>query len=77
MNARSDVASFVIVAGVHLVTGPRLAMGSAVIEATAVPHLGRKKFATRFGLEAMKLVATRAAEGRGALLTVARPLAAG
>ena len=43
----------------NLPAGTRLAMGSAMIEVTAVPHLGCKKFATRFGLEAMKFVNSR------------------
>ena len=34
--------------------GTRLSIGSAVIEVTAVPHLGCKKFVSRFGVEAMK-----------------------
>ena len=43
----------------NLPTGTRLAMGSAVIEVTSVPHLGCKKFVARFGLEAMKFVNSR------------------
>ncbi len=38
----------------NLPSGSRLAIGDAVIEITAVPHLGCKKFVERFGLEAMK-----------------------
>ena len=38
--------------------GTRLALGSAVIEVTAQPHTGCKKFVARFGLEAMKFVNT-------------------
>ena len=34
--------------------GTRLSIGPAVIEVTAVPHLGCKKFVERFGIEAMK-----------------------
>ena len=34
-------------------------MGSTIIEVTAVPHLGCKKFTARFGLEAMKFVNSR------------------
>ena len=34
----------------------RLKIGSAIIEVTAIPHLGCKKFVSRFGLEAMKFV---------------------
>ncbi len=36
--------------------GTRLAIGSAVIEITAPPHLGCKKFAARFGPDAVKFV---------------------
>ena len=37
----------------------RLAMGSAIVEVTAVPHLGCRKFVARFGLEATKFVNSR------------------
>lgn len=40
----------------NLPPGTRLAIGSAVIEVTAVPHTGCAKFTERFGLEAMKFV---------------------
>ena len=36
--------------------GTRLAIGSAVIEVSAEPHSGCKKFSARFGVEAMKFV---------------------
>jgi MOSC domain-containing protein YiiM len=36
--------------------GTRLAIGSAVIEVSAVPHTGCKKFSDRFGVEALKFV---------------------
>lgn len=36
--------------------GTRLAVGSAVIEVTAQPHTGCKKFAARFGADALKFV---------------------
>lgn len=42
--------------GENLPPGTRLAVGSAVIEITPVPHNGCKKFTARFGLEAMKFV---------------------
>jgi hypothetical protein len=42
--------------GENLPPGTRLAIGTAVIEVTAVPHTGCKKFTARFGLEAMKFV---------------------
>lgn len=40
----------------NLPAGTRLALGSAVIEVTAPPHTGCKKFVSRFGLDAMKFV---------------------
>lgn len=38
----------------NLPPGTRLAIGEAVIEITAIPHLGCKKFVERFGIDAMK-----------------------
>lgn len=38
----------------NLPIGSRLSIGTAVIELTAIPHLGCKKFVDRFGLDAMK-----------------------
>jgi hypothetical protein len=40
----------------NLPAGARLAVGSAIIEVTAPPHLGCQKFVARFGMEAMKFV---------------------
>ena len=40
----------------NLPAGTRLALGSAVIEVTAQPHTGCKKFVERFGIDAMKFV---------------------
>ena len=40
----------------NLPAGTRLALGAAVIEVTAQPHTGCKKFVERFGVEAMKFV---------------------
>jgi hypothetical protein len=40
----------------NLPPGTRLAIGTAVIEVTAVPHTGCKKFKARFGLDALKFV---------------------
>lgn len=40
----------------NLPTGTRLALGSAVIEVTSMPHLGCHKFVARFGKDAMKFV---------------------
>lgn len=40
----------------NLPAGTHLALGTAVIEVTAQPHTGCKKFVERFGLEAMKFV---------------------
>jgi hypothetical protein len=36
--------------------GTRLAVGSAVLEVSAQPHTGCKKFSARFGVEALKFV---------------------
>ncbi len=40
--------------GGNLPAGTNISVGTAVIEVTAIPHLGCKKFVERFGLEAMK-----------------------
>ena len=40
----------------NLPAGTQLAIGEAVIEVTAEPHTGCKKFVERFGLDAMKFV---------------------
>lgn len=40
----------------NLPPGTRLALGSAIIEVTAEPHTGCKKFVARFGADAMKFV---------------------
>lgn len=40
----------------NLPPGTRLAIGGAVIEVTAQPHTGCKKFAERFGVEALQFV---------------------
>lgn len=40
----------------NLPPGTRLALGSAVVEVTPVPHNGCNKFVARFGLDAMKFV---------------------
>ena len=39
----------------NLPPGARLEVGDAVLEVTAIPHTGCKKFAARFGLEALKV----------------------
>ena len=44
------------VSAAHLPPGTLLAVGSAVIEVTAQPHTGCKKFVERFGRDAMKFV---------------------
>ena len=43
----------------NLPAGSQLSIGSALIEVTAEPHTGCKKFVARFGLEAMKFVNSR------------------
>ncbi len=42
--------------GANLPPGTRLAIGSAVIEVTELPHTGCGKFVERFGLDAMQFV---------------------
>jgi MOSC domain-containing protein YiiM len=45
--------------GENLPAGTRLAVGSALLEITAVPHNGCNKFAARFGLDATRFVNSR------------------
>jgi hypothetical protein len=62
--------------GENLPAGTRLELGEAVIEVTAQPHTGCKKFVARFGLEAMKFVNSEAGRGlrlRGINARVVRP----
>ena len=40
----------------NLPPGTRLAIGSAVLEVSAVPHTGCRKFSDRFGVDALKFV---------------------
>ena len=40
----------------NLPAGTRLALGTAVIEVTPLPHTGCQKFVSRFGLDAMQFV---------------------
>jgi len=40
----------------NLSPGTRLALGSAVVEVSAEPHTGCRKFSSRFGVDAMKFV---------------------
>jgi hypothetical protein len=40
----------------NLPPGTRLSLGSAIIEVTDQPHTGCKKFAARFGVEALKFI---------------------
>ena len=40
----------------NLPAGSRLAVGTAVLEVSALPHTGCKKFVSRFGIEAMEFV---------------------
>jgi MOSC domain-containing protein YiiM len=43
----------------NLAPGTRLAVGSALLEITEVPHKGCKKFAARFGVDATRFVNSR------------------
>ena len=40
----------------HIPPGTQLAIGSAIVEVSALPHTGCKKFSARCGVEAMKFV---------------------
>ncbi len=40
----------------NLPTGSRLKIGTAIIEVTAIPHNGCRKFTERFGIDAVKFV---------------------
>lgn len=44
----------------NLPPGTRLAVGTAVLEVSPAPHRGCKKFAARFGLDALRFVNSRA-----------------
>ena len=60
----------------NLPGGSRISVCSAVLEVIPQPHTGCKKFAARFGVEAMKLVASvegRALNLRGINARVLRP----
>lgn len=46
----------------HIPPGTQLAIGSAIVEVSAVPHTGCQKFSARFGVEALKFV--NSAEGK-------------
>ena len=56
--------------------GTRLSLGEAVIEITEPPHTGCKKYAARFGLEALKFISSpegRRLQLRGVNAKVIRP----
>lgn len=60
----------------NLPPGTRLKLGTAVLEVTAIPHTGCKKFVSRFGMDAMEFV--NSAEGkrlhlRGIYVKVVQP----
>ncbi len=60
----------------NLPAGTRLALGSAVIEVTAIPHTGCQKFEARFGQDAMRFVNSpmgRQLHLRGVNAKVVRP----
>ena len=38
--------------------GTRISVGSAILEATDQPHTGCKKFAARFGVDALQLISS-------------------
>lgn len=43
--------------------GTRLAIGDAVIEVTETPHTGCKKYASRYGLDALEFISTPVGKG--------------
>ena len=43
--------------------GTRLAVGDAVIEVTETPHTGCKKYASRYGLDALEFISTPVGKG--------------
>ena len=43
--------------------GTRLAIGDAVIEVTETPHTGCKKYASRYGLDALEFISTPMGKG--------------
>ena len=43
-------------------SGTRISVGKAVLEATDQPHTGCKKFASRFGVDALKFISSPATE---------------
>jgi len=42
----------------HIPPGTQLAIGSAILEVSGVPHTGCNKFSSRFGVEALKFVSS-------------------
>ena len=60
----------------HLPAGAQVAVGEAIVEITAEPHLGCRKFAERFGNDAVKFVNSAVGKSlrlRGANARVVRP----
>jgi MOSC domain-containing protein YiiM len=45
----------------NLRAGQQIAVGSAILEITDIPHTGCMKFRDRFGVEALKFVSTKEA----------------
>ena len=43
---------------VNVPPGTRISVGAAILEATDQPHTGCKKFAARFGVDALKLISS-------------------
>jgi len=48
-----------VLSGANLPSGMRLAIGSAIVEVTDLPHLGCGKFAERYGVEAREFQLAR------------------
>ncbi len=47
----------------NLPAGSRIAVGSAVLEVSPLPHTGCHKFVSRFGVDAMKFVNSDSGQG--------------
>jgi MOSC domain-containing protein YiiM len=60
----------------NLAVGQRLRLGTAVVEVTAVPHTGCRKFTDRFGADAVKFANSDIGKGlrlRGIYVKVVEP----
>ncbi|MGH8870618.1 MAG: MOSC domain-containing protein, partial [Acidimicrobiia bacterium] len=54
--AGDNIVADLDISHANLVSGQKLAIGSAVLEITETPHTGCSKFASRFGADALRFV---------------------